>query len=105
MANTVLDEIAKEHRLQLWATMNGEKGKSYQYMEMTYGINVIFNEWDESYEIKWLIPKSIFTIECPSCSPYTNREHFDRMYVKFWKTIFRFNENMPSKYTRESIIL
>lgn len=105
MANTVLDEIVKEHQLQLWATMNGEKGKSYQYMEMTYGINVIFNEWDESFEIKWLIPKSIFTIECPSCSPYTNREHFDRMYVKFWKTIFSFNENMPGKYTRESIIL
>lgn len=104
MDSVILDELAKEHNLQLWATMNGKEGKSYQYMDMTYGINVIFNEWDKSFELKWLIPKSIFTIECPACSPYTNKEHFTKMYAKFWKTIFSFNENMPSKYTRQTIL-
>ena len=92
-----IKELAKEFELTLWSTSNTERGTSYQYMDKQ-GINVIFNEWDKSFELKWLIPKSIFTIECPSCSPYTNKEHFSKMYTKFWKTVFSFNANMPSKY-------
>ena len=81
----MLNELAKEFDLTLWATINTEQGKAYQYMD-PIGINIIFNEWDQSFELKWLIPKSIFTIECPTYSPYTNKEHFQKIYLKFWRT-------------------
>ena len=93
----MIEELAKEFELTLWSTCNSTNGKSYQYMD-SQGINVIFNEWDQSFELKWMIPKSIFTIECPSCSPYTNKEHFIKIYTRFWKTIFSFNTNMPTQY-------
>lgn len=99
----MLNELAKEHNLTLWATSNSDKGKSYIYMSDN-GINVIFNEWDQSFEFKWMIPRSIFTIECPTCTPYTNKEHFDKMYNQFWRTIFSFNMNMPSKYIRQEYL-
>jgi hypothetical protein len=92
-----IEELAKDFEFTLWSTCNSSNGKSYQYMDKQ-GINIIFNEWDQSFELKWLIPRSIFTIECPSCSPYTNKEHFTKIYTKFWKTIFSFNTNMPAKY-------
>jgi hypothetical protein len=99
----MLEELAREHNLTLWATANTTQGKSYQYMD-SQGINVIFNEWDQSFELKWLIPRSIFTIECPSCSPYTNKEHFNRIYGQFWKAIYSFNINMPNKYVRQEYL-
>lgn len=98
----MLEELAKEFEFTLWSTMNTEHGKAYQYMD-PIGINIIFNEWDHSFEMKWLIPRSIFTIECPNCSPYTNREHFQKNYLKFWRIIRAFNTNMPERYTRETI--
>ena len=98
----MIEELAKEFELTLWSTANTEKGKSYQSMDPS-GINIIFNEWDRSFELKWLIPKSIFTIECPSCSPYTNTEHFRKIYLKFWRTIRAWNVNMPERYTREEV--
>ena len=101
--NTVLDELAKEHNLTIWATCNTEQGKSYIYMG-SQGINVIFNEWDQSFEFKWAIPRSIFTIDCPTCTPYTKKEHFNRMYGQFWRTIYSFNLNMPSKYVRQEYL-
>lgn len=101
--NNILDELAAQFELTLWATMNTEQGKVYQYMD-PIGINVIFNEWDQSFELKWLIPKSIFTIECPTCSPYTNKEHFQKIYLKFWRAIRAFKLNMPDRYTTETTV-
>ena len=99
----MIKELAKEFELTLWSTANTPQGKSYQYMD-SQGINVIFNEWDQSFELKWMIPQSIFTINCPNCSPYTNKEHFTKVYTKFWRAIFSFNTYMPAKYTRSEYI-
>lgn len=96
------EELAKEFELTLWSINSDVSGKSYQYMD-SIGINVIFNEWDQSFELKWMIPKSIFTIECQKCSPYTNAEHFRKIYLKFWRTIRAWNGNMPERYTREEV--
>lgn len=96
------EELAKEFELTLWSINSDVSGKSYQYMD-SIGINVIFNEWDQSFELKRMIPKSIFTIECPKCSPYTNAEHFRKIYLKFWRTIRAWNGNMPERYTREEV--
>lgn len=98
----MIEELAKEFEFTCWSTCNTVNGKSYIYMD-PLGINVIFNEWDKSFELKWMIPKSIFTIECPSCSPYTNAEHFRKIYLKFWRTIREWHLHMPDRYVREEI--
>ena len=77
-----LEELVVKYGLTLWSTANTAKGKSYQYMDYN-GINVIINEWDKSFQFKWLVPQSIFTIECPLCSPYDHPGHFARIYEKF----------------------
>ena len=82
MDKITLDEIVETYGLTLWSTYNTSKGKSYQYMDYN-GINVIINEWDKSFELKWNIPQSIFTIECPTCSPYDHPNHFNKMYMNF----------------------
>ena len=97
----MIEEIANKFEFTLWSTSTTSHGKSYHYMD-PIGINIIFNDWDQSFELKWLIPKSIFTIECPSCSPYTNSEHFQRVYLKFWRTIRAWNSNMPETYVRDT---
>ena len=77
-----LEDIINKYKLTLWSTSNTEQGKSYQYMDYD-GINVIINEWNKSFQFKWLVPKSIFTIECPLCSPYDYPDHFDKTYKRF----------------------
>ena len=57
-----LEDIINKYGLTLWSTANTAQGKSYQYMDYC-GINVIINEWDKSFQLKWMIPESIFTIE------------------------------------------
>lgn len=81
-----LNELVEKYGLTLWSTANTEKGKSYQYMDFD-GINVIINEWDKSFQLKWLIPKSIYTIECPLCSPYDYPNHFERTYKRFQEVV------------------
>ena len=98
--NDILDELVKQFELTLCSTALTEKGKAYQYMD-PIGINIIFNDWDQSFKLKWLIPKSIFAVECPSCSPYTNKEHFQKIYLKFWRTIRDWDSNMPERYIRD----
>lgn len=95
-----LDALANKFELTCWSTSTTPKGKSYTYMD-PIGINIVFNEWDQSFELKWLIPKSIFVIECPSCSPYTKIEHFQKIYLKFWRMIRDWYSNMPEKYLRD----
>ena len=77
-----IDEFAKEHNLTCWSTSYDAKGKSYTFMD-DQGINVIVNEWDKSFALKWLVPRSIFTVECPTCSPYDHPGHFEKLYNKF----------------------
>ena len=85
-----IKELAEAYDLTLWSTIRTDKGNSYQYMDKL-GINVMLNSWDNSFEFKWIIPNSIFNISCPTCSPYTNREHFDRMYQKFCLTVLTYS--------------
>lgn len=77
-----LNEIIEKYGLTLWCTANTANGKSYQYMDLD-GINIIINEWDKSFQFKWLVPNSIFTIECPVCSPYDYLNHFSQTYNRF----------------------
>ena len=82
-----LEDIINKYGLTLWSTTNTAQGKSYQYMDYA-GINVIINEWDKSFQFKWGIPNSLFTIECPICSPYDYPNHFDRTYKQFVHAVY-----------------
>jgi hypothetical protein len=86
----IIIELVGVYDLTQWSTIRNDRGNSYQYMDKL-GINIIFNDWDNSFEFKWIIPNSIFNISCPNCSPYTNREHFDRMYQKFRLTVLTYS--------------
>lgn len=72
-------EIAEKRGFTLWATING---KTLQFMDR-FGVNIIVNADTGEFELKRLIPKSIFTMECPSCSPFDNDEHFSKIYRAF----------------------
>ena len=81
-----LEELVEKYQLTMWCSCNTAKGKSYTYMDR-FGVNVIINDWDKSFQLKWIVPRSIFTIECPECSPYDHPGHFDKMYQKFINVI------------------
>lgn len=99
MTKEIIEKLATKFNLTQWSVCSNSSGKYYVYMD-PIGINVVFNEADNSFEFKWMIPQSIFVIECPSCSPYTNEEHFSRLYLKFWRMIRDWQANMPEKYLR-----
>lgn len=77
-----LEEIVAKYGFTLWSTAYKAQGKSYQYRDFD-GINVIINEWDKSFQLKWIVPNSIFTIESLTYSPYDYPNHFDRIYKQF----------------------
>lgn len=72
-------ELAERRGFTLWATINGT---TLQFMDR-FGINLIVKVETGEFELKRCVPKSIFTIECPPCSPFDNDEHFSKIYRKF----------------------
>ena len=81
-------ELAEKRGFSLWATLGGKK---LQMMDRD-GINLIVDPETQEFELAWIIPKSIFQISCPKCSPFTNEEHFNKMYRKFKQTIRIYKE-------------
>ena len=81
-------ELAEKRGFSLWATLGGKK---LQMMDRD-GINLSVDPETLEFELAWVIPKSIFQISCPKCSPFTNEEHFDKMYRKFKQTIRIYKE-------------
>lgn len=81
-------ELAEKQGFSLWATLGGKK---LQMMDRD-GINLIVDPETQEFELAWVIPKSIFQISCPKCSPFTNEEHFNKMYRKFKQTIRIYKE-------------
>lgn len=82
--------LAEKRRFTLWATISG---RYLQFMDR-FGINLIVEIETGEFELKWSIPKSIFTVECPSCSPFSNDEHFYKIYRKFKHTILKIKEDL-----------
>lgn len=81
-------KLAEKRGFSLWATLGGKK---LQMMDRD-GINLIVDPETQEFELAWAIPKSIFQISCPKCSPFTNEEHFSKMYYKFKQTIRIYKE-------------
>ncbi len=81
-------ELAEKRGFSLWATLGGKK---LQMMDRD-GVNLIVDPETQEFELAWAIPKSIFQISCPKCSPFTNEEHFNKMYRKFKQTVRIYKE-------------
>lgn len=76
-------ELANKKGFQLWATFGNSE---LQFLDKL-GINLYVNPEKNTFRLAYLIPKSIFQFNCPECSPFTNEEHFDKMYRKFKKEV------------------
>lgn len=74
-----LIDIANQRGFTLWATLNGKK---LQFMDER-GINLFVEIESKSFSLRYLVPRSIFTLNCPECSPFDNDEHFNKIYRKF----------------------
>lgn len=81
-------ELAEKRGFSLWATLGGKK---LQMMDRD-GINLIVDPETQEFELAWVIPKSIFQISCPKCSPFINEEHFNNMYRKFKQIVRIYKE-------------
>ena len=81
-------ELAEKRGFSLWATLGGRK---LQMMDH-YGINLIVDPETQEFELAWGIPRSIFQINCPKCSPFSNEEHFNNMYRKFKQIVRIYKE-------------
>ena len=74
--------LYEKYGFSQWATLNRNGSRIIQFMDKL-GINLFVDFETGEFYMKWLIPKSIFTIECPRCSPISNIAHFEKMYDKF----------------------
>lgn len=85
--------LAEKRGLELWATYGDGR---LQFMDR-HGINITVAPETASFEIGWMVPKSIFIISCPSCSPFDNDEHFYRIYRKFKRTVWTCRDALEEK--------
>lgn len=85
MTKEEVKALAEKRGLQLWATY----GDGRLHFMDRHGINIMVTPDTASFELAWMVPKSIFTINCPSCSPFDNDEHFNKIYRKFKLTVWK----------------
>ena len=78
-----IKDLATQRGFEQWAIIGG---RTSQFMDR-WGINLFVNMETEGFEFAWGIPGTIFQITCPSCSPFSNEEHFKNMYIKFKRTV------------------
>ena len=84
MTKEEVKALAEKRGLELWATYGDGR---LQFMDR-HGINITVKPETASFEMGWMVPKSIFVISCPPCSPFDNDEHFYKMYRKFKRTVW-----------------
>ena len=84
MTEDEVKALAEKRGFVLWATYRDGR---LQFMDR-FGINITVQPETASFELGWIIPKSIFTIDCPSCSPFDNDEHFNKIYRKFKRNVW-----------------
>lgn len=73
-----IERIAENYGFTLWAIINN--GKTFQFLNDA-GINLIVYD-NADYELKWIIPHTLFEIICPKCGSFGSK-HFEKMLTKF----------------------
>lgn len=83
------EKLYSKYRLTQWATFRQGDEVLNQFID-DIGINVFINFDTQEFWMEYMIPRSIFSVKCPKCSPISNEEHFDKMYSKFKNCIFQY---------------
>lgn len=85
-----IEKLLKEYdtTFQQWSIITTAGSKKVYHFIDKYGINLNVSE-DNQFEFAFVVPKSIFQLQCPECSPFTNKEHFRNMYRKFRKIVIK----------------
>lgn len=83
MGKEEIRKLAHDRGFTLWAIIGGI---TYQFMD-DIGINLFVNTTDENFKMMYLVPHSIFRLECPDCSPFGSNTHFEKLYRKFRKEV------------------
>lgn len=86
-----MQKLAESRGFGLWAILDG--GRRLQLMDKR-GINLIVNQETLEFEFAWMVPHSICQITCPKCSPFTNDDHFNKIYRQFRGVVATYKEGM-----------
>lgn len=88
MTKIQAEDLLEKRGFQIWAVHNM---REFQAMDR-WGIN-IFVDWEEdSFRLAWSIPKTIFTLNCPECSPFSSQTQFEKIYFGFKKQVRKLKE-------------
>lgn len=85
-----IENLLKEYdtTFQQWSTITVNGGKKLYHFIDRHGINLNVSE-DNQFEFAFIIPHTIFQLQCPQCSPFTDKEHFKKMYRKFRRIVIK----------------
>lgn len=88
MTKRQAEDMLEKRGFQIWAVHNM---REFQAMDR-WGIN-LFVDWEkDSFRLAWSIPKTIFTLNCPECSPFSSQTQFEKMYFGFKKQVRKLKE-------------
>ena len=83
MSKDEIISLARERGFDLYATLGGTR---LQFMD-ELGVNLLVTIENLEFELLYLVPTSIFRFVTPTCSPFDNEEHFNKMYRKFKREV------------------
>lgn len=81
-----IKKLAADRGFIEFATIKTPKTCKIQFLDRV-GINLIVNVDNKEFELVYNVPHSIFSLSCPTCSPFDNDEHFNRLYKKFRRIV------------------
>lgn len=87
----LLDFMENNHNFTLWSTNYNGDTKEYQFLsrdvEKERVINCIVNLEEKTFQFKFLIPYTVFTLNSGKFSPITDKTHFHKNYRRFMKQV------------------
>lgn len=89
MTRRQAEDLIEKRGFQIWAVHNM---REFRAMDR-WGINIFVNWEEDSFRIAWSIPKTILTLNCPECSPFSSQTQFEKMYFGFKKQVRKLKED------------
>ena len=87
-----LIKFMEEHHFELWATMKNGEDVAYQFVSSDYvdigkKINCTVDLKDNTFEFRYAVPYTVFTLNSGKHSPITNEKHFYKTYRRFMRQV------------------
>lgn len=83
MTSTEVQSIAEQRGFTLSAIVNVGNKQNTRFIFIDKDSITLIVDRNNNFKFSYLIPHSIFSLECPECSPFTNNKHFGALYKKF----------------------